>query len=138
MEEINYSIAEFIARVSLGLLFLFQGYDKVFKIKLKNVIQGFNMELENSRLPEPLISISAYYSSYVELVGGLLLILGFMKYYVLYALGLDLLLVAVAMGIINPLWKMDLVFPRLALLLLLLLLPQEWDLISLDHFISQF
>ena len=136
MDECNYMIAVFIARVFLGVLFFMQGYDKVFKVKMNNVIDTFKTELGDSRLPAPLISLAAYYTSYVEMIGGLFLIFGFMKNYALYALGIDLILVAVAMSIIEPLWKMDYVFPRLVLLLLLLIVPTAWDFLSIDSLLS--
>jgi uncharacterized membrane protein YphA (DoxX/SURF4 family) len=34
-------IAEFIIRVFTGILFLFQGYDKVFKVKISGVVNTF-------------------------------------------------------------------------------------------------
>jgi uncharacterized membrane protein YphA (DoxX/SURF4 family) len=132
MNEEHYKIAILIARVFLGVLFFMQGYDKVFGIGLKNITESFKKELGNSILPGPIITLSAYYTSFIELIGGFFLILGFMKYYTLYALGLDLILVAVAMGMIEPLWKMDFVFPRLALILFLLVVPAEWDTFCLD------
>lgn len=134
MEDINYSIAVFIARMFLGILFLLQGYDKVFRIGLKKTAGVFRTELATSGFPPVLITFAAYCSSLIELFGGILLIYGFMKSWALYALGLDLLLVAVALGWMEPLWKMDSVFPRLALVLFLLLVPPSWDCWSLDAF----
>jgi uncharacterized membrane protein YphA (DoxX/SURF4 family) len=136
MNEQNYMVGLLIARVFLGVLFFIQGYDKVFKLGLSKVILTFRNELGRSQFPNPVINASAYYTSYAELIGGLCLIFGFMKYYALYALGLDLVMVAVAMGTISPLWKMDFVFPRLILLLLLLLSPPAWDALTADHLIS--
>lgn len=132
MDEYNYKIAVLIARVFLGVLFFIQGYDKVFKIGLKEVVRTFKAELGSSKIPGFIVVASAYYTSYIELLGGLLLILGFMQSYALYALGLDLIMVAVAMSIINPLWKMDFVFPRLVLLLFLLFMSHASDLFALD------
>jgi putative oxidoreductase len=81
-------------------------------------------------------SFVAYLSSYIEFIGGIMLLVGFMKYYALTALGIDLIIVAVAMGLIKPVWNMDIVFPRLALLLFLMVSPSGWDHLSLDHLIS--
>lgn len=136
MNDMHYNIGVLGARIFLGLLFFIQGYDKVFKLGVTKVAQAFRMELSHTILPTPLITFSAYISSYIELLSGLMLILGIFKYYALYALGIDLLMVSVAMGLISPLWDTNLVFPRAALVLLLLLLPDAWDIFSLDHLVS--
>ena len=136
MSEYHEHIAVLITRVFLGILFFIQGYDKVFNVKLKGVIQTFKFEMNKPHLPGFVFTLSAYYTSYIELIGGLMLIIGFMKYYALYALGVDLILVAIAMGMVKPVWDMGLVFPRLVLLLTLLLVPESWDIFSLDHLLN--
>lgn len=137
MEAFNFSIAVSLARVFLGVLFLIQGYDKVFKIGVRSLIPIYRQELNRSGLPEGVITASAYYTSWVELMGGVLLVIGFMKYFALYALGIDLLMVAVAMGLREPLWRMDYVFPRLALLLFLLFTHTVTDCFSLDFLLAR-
>ena len=134
MEDFSSQAAVLIARLFLGTLFLLQGYDKIFKTGLRNVIPVYKQELVRSGLPAFMINGAAYYTSWSELLGGLLLILGLFKGFALYALGVDLVLVAVAMGLIEPLWRMDYVFPRLALLLFLLFAPGR-DCFSIDHFL---
>lgn len=123
----------FIARVFLGILFFFQGYDAVFNIKISGVINTFQDPLKEKAIPRFLIVLAAYYTSFIELVGGFFLIVGFMKYNTLYLLGVDLLLVAFAFSMIRPMWDMQFVFPRLLLLIFLLLVPYEWDVFSVDH-----
>lgn len=137
MEAYNFSIAVLFARVFLGVLFLLQGYDKVFNIGIKIIIPAYRQELSRSGLPEILIKASAYYTSWVELIGGLLLVIGLMKHFALYALGIDLIMVTVAMGLKEPLWRMDYVFPRLALLLFLLFTDAVSDCFSLDFLFSR-
>lgn len=137
MEEFNLSFAVFIARVFLGVLFLIQGYDKVFKMGVRSIIPAYRQELMRSGIPDRLIILSAYYTSWVEFIGGLLLIVGFLKPFALYALGFDLIMVAVAMGLREPLWRMDYVFPRMALLLLLLFTTKVPDLLSLDFLLAR-
>lgn len=138
MQEIinNHQIvAVFVARVFLGLLFFFQGYDAVFNIKIKGVTEVFLFPLESKGIPKFLIVCGAYFTSYVELIAGLLLIVGFFKYCALYLIGIDLLLVAFAFGLMKPMWDIQYVLPRLILLIFLLVVPIEWDLLSLDHLI---
>jgi len=133
MEAMNEQMAVCIARIFLGTLFLLQGYDKVYKVGVNKIIPVYQTQLRNSGLPAAVIIFAAYYTSWIELLGGFMLIAGFLKYYVLFALGIDLIMVAVAMGLIEPLWRMDFVFPRLALLLFLLLIPPAADYFSLDR-----
>ncbi len=136
MNDMNYTIGILMARIFLGLLFFIQGYDKVFNLGIKKVANTFIMELSHTRIPRPLIILSAYATSWIELMGGLWVMFGFMKYYALYALGLDMLLVTIAMGLISPLWDTNLVFPRLVIVLLLLFAPPVWDLFSIDYLLS--
>ncbi|MEW6468755.1 MAG: DoxX family membrane protein [Bacteroidota bacterium] len=132
----NESMAVFIGRCFLGLLFFLQGADAVFGIGVRNVVQAIEGPLVSKRIPRALIILGAYYTSYIELVGGALLIAGLFKSYVLYLLGLDLLMASLAFSLIKPMWDMQFVFPRLILLLFLLLAPPAWDLLSLDHLLS--
>lgn len=133
--EYNQTIALLIARVFLGVLFFLQGYDKVMRIKMPELIQTFRSQLDKTGMPDSILVLSTYYTSYIELIGGLLLILGLFSDYVLYALGLDLIMVGVAMGLVQPMWNMEFVFPRLVLLLTLLLVPGV-DMISLDYLLN--
>ncbi len=124
--------AAFIARVFLGLLFFFQGYDAVFKIKVGNIIKTYQTSFEEKGIPKIITTLGSYFTSYVELIGGLFLVLGFFKYSILYLLGIDLILASIAFGIHTPLWDTRFVFPRLILLLFLLAIPTYWDNYSLD------
>jgi putative oxidoreductase len=126
-------IAVFIARVFLGFLFFFQGVDAVFNIKPRGVLAAIREPLIKKGVPKFMISFGAYYTSYVELIAGFCLIIGFVKYYALYLLGIDLLIASIAFGMIKPMWDTQYVFPRLALLLFFLVLPAEWDAISVDY-----
>lgn len=67
-----------------------------------------------------------------------MLIIGFVKYYALYLLGIDLLMVAIAFSFIEQMWDLRHVFPRFILLLIALILPSEWDVISIDAIGSSF
>lgn len=129
-------IAVSVARVFLGLLFLFQGFDAVFRIGLKTVINTAAEPLVNKGVPKFLVIAGSFYTSYVQLIAGVLLIIGLFKYYALYLLGIDLLLVCVVFGLVTPMWDMRHVFPRLLLLIFLLIVPEEWDVLSFDYFWS--
>lgn len=128
--------AAFIARIFLGLLFFFQGYDAVFNVKIKNVIHTYENSFSNIGIPKFLTISGAWFTSFVELVGGLLLIFGVFQYYILTLLGLDLIIASIAFGIATPMWDTRHVFPRLALLIFLFCIPTSWNVLSLDNLFS--
>ena len=131
----NETVLTFTIRVILGILFFFQGYDKVFNMKIHGVTKFFRDELGKIKIPEFILVFIAWFTSCAELICGALLILGLFKTYALYILGIDLILVTCAFSMIKPMWDMQMVFPRLILLSVLLYLPFEWDQLSLDHII---
>ncbi len=134
----NHAALLLILRLTLALLFVFQGFDKVFHLKMKKVAKAFQYELGNKHIPRWIVFTAAIYTSYIELIGGLLLIIGLFKTYALYLLGLDLILVTAAFSIIYPMWDMKMVLPRLFLLGALLYLPQAWDVFSIDYILNIF
>ena len=127
------SVAVFFARVILGILFFAQGYEKFFKLKISNVIDTIKPSYRKLKFPDGLITLTAYSTSFIELLGGLLLIIGLFRYEAYYLLGFDLLIVSLGFSMLNALWDMQYVLPRLLLLILLLLLPPDYDRYSLDH-----
>ncbi len=138
MTHHNEIYAALILRIFLGILFFAQGFDKIFKVKIKGVVSTFEHPLITNHIPKWMLTIFAYFTSYVELIGGFLLIIGFVKYYALYLLGIDLLIVSVAFCIIEPMWDLRHVFPRMLLLLIALMIPYQWDVLSVDWFWSLF
>jgi len=132
MLEYKLQITEVLIRVFTGILFLFQGYDKLFTVKISGVVNTFFEEAEHHHIHKPWVTVIAYYTSIVEFLGGLLLILGLFTNYSLILLGIDMVLVAFAFSVMKPVWDLRHVFPRLMLLVTLLLLPEEWKKISLD------
>lgn len=132
----NLQFAELLIRLFAGIVFMFQGYDKLFRIKIPGVVDAFKVESQNADIPGPLLSGLAYYTSYVEFLGGFFLIFGFLTKYTLYALGLDLIFVTIAFSYLEPMWDMKHVFPRLILLVALLILPEHLRQISVDYFLK--
>ena len=136
MSEYKLEIAECLIRVFAGILFLFQGYDKIFKVKISGVVNTFLEDAEHIHIHRPLITLFTYCTSLIEFIGGALLILGLFTNYALLALGFDLVLVCFAFSIIRPMWDMQYVFPRLVLIVFLLFLPSEYTKIGLDYFLT--
>ena len=124
--------AAFIARVFLACLFFFQGFDAVFRIKIKNVILTYQNTFANSGIPKFAIIFASWFTSCSALIGGFLVTLGLFEYIALYLLGINLIVAAIGFGINTPMWDTRFVLPRMLLLLFLLLIPQEWNVWSLD------
>jgi uncharacterized membrane protein YphA (DoxX/SURF4 family) len=132
----NKPIAVLTARLLLGFIFLMQGFGKVFTWGVENLYHmKFFYETYKNKLPDFIIHATAYYTSYVELIGGFLLVLGFRKDYALYALASVLVIVTFGHGLVEPIWDMSDVIYRAILLIALLIIPKEWDRYSLDSFI---
>ena len=134
----NRSIAVLTTRLLLGFIFLMQGYGKVFTWGIEKL---YNMEFFHETykniLPDYITQATAYYTSYVELIGGFLLVLGFKRDYALYALASVLIIVTFGHGLAEPIWDLSHVIYRAILLIALLIIPKEWDRYSLDIYIQK-
>jgi putative oxidoreductase len=127
------AIAVFTVRVITGILFFFQGYDKVFNVGVDQVRQTMDATLAGRNVPSVLTGFAAYYTSYVELLGGFLLIIGFFKFFASLLLCISLIMVVTGFSIAKPMWESFHVFIRLGLLVFILLIDPEFDIISFDH-----
>lgn len=124
------------ARLLLGFIFLMQGYGKVFTWGIGKLYHmDFFQPTYKNLLPGPITLGTAYYASYVELVGGFLVIIGFKRDYALYALASVLIIVTFGHGLAEPIWDLSHVMYRAVLLVFLLMVPKDWDTISLDYLI---
>lgn len=134
----NQRMAVLTARLILGFIFLFQGFGKVFTIGIENLYaMDFFQPTFKNILPDFIIRSTAYYTSYIELIGGILLVIGYKTNYALYALASILVIVTIGHGLAEPIWDLSHVFPRAILLIFLLILPREWDTYSLDNQLSK-
>ncbi|TDI67904.1 MAG: DoxX family protein [Bacteroidetes bacterium] len=137
--NLNKSIAVLTLRLILGFIFLMQGFGKVFTWGVENV---YNMDFfygtYKDLLPEFIIRATAYYTSYVELIAGLLVVLGLKRDYALYALASVLVIVTFGHGLADPVWNLSHVMYRTMLLVTLLILPREWDKFSMDGLINKY
>jgi len=115
-----------------------QGFGKVFTMGVENVYKAdFFYGTFKDLLPDFIISATAYYTSYIELIGGLLLVLGLKTNYALYALSSVLIIVTFGHGLAEPIWNLSHVMYRAILLISLLLLPRAWDKFSIDYLIQK-
>jgi len=137
--DLNKSIAVFSLRLILGFVFLMQGYGKVVTWGVENVYKmDFFHETYKDLLPNIIVYATAYYTSYVELIAGLLLVLGLKRDYALYALASVLIIVTFGHGLATPIWDLSHVMFRTISLITLLILPKEWDNFSLDKIIIKY
>ena len=136
--NINQHIGVFTARLILGFIFLMQGFGKVFTWGMESVCNmEFFLPQYKGILPDVVTIATAYYTSYVEFIGGILLIFGLKRDWALYALASVLVIVTFGHGLVEPIWNLSHVMPRAILLITLLLLPKEWDKFSLDYLLSK-
>lgn len=126
-DKTSCAAAILFARMLLGIIFLMQGYGKIFTYTVPKVYNMFFKDFEKTFLPKWLIWGTAYYTSYVEMICGFLLIIGLFRKYALFLLGIDLLIVSFGHGLLEPIWDLQHVMPRAILLIAILLVPLQWD-----------
>ena len=127
-----------LSRVLLGFIFLMQGFGKVFTWGVDNFMRmDFFYKPYKDILPDFIIFGTAYYTSYIELIGGAMLVIGFKTNWTLYLLGSVLVIVTVGHGIAEPIWDLSHVMYRAILLIGLLLMPKDWNRLSVDAFIRK-
>lgn len=133
--DYNDAIALLLLRTVTGILFFFQGYDKIFNIKIINVARTFNEPLNKYKVPMSILKPLIALSSYIELIGGFLLFFGFFRNTALLALSINMVFIAFFFSSIKPMWDMKYFFPRMLFLVLLLFLLPGQDYFCLDWFI---
>lgn len=132
----NQQIAVLTMRMLLGFIFLMQGVGKVFSWGVENVYKNGFSDEKYQVLPEFMLYATAYYTSYAELIGGFLLVIGLKRDWALYGLAVVLVVVTFGHGLHSPIWDLSHVMYRAILLVGLLLLPKEWDYFSVDRIIN--
>jgi uncharacterized membrane protein YphA (DoxX/SURF4 family) len=128
----NDAVGLLLLRTVTGILFFFQGYDKLINVKTVNVVRTFSPVMSGIRLPVSILTPLVAISSMIELVGGALLFLGLFKTIALYSLAGDMIFVAFAFSSFKAMWDMQYYFPRMLFLVLLLFAPPASDIFSLD------
>jgi len=129
------ALAKLLVRIMAGLLFFFQGYDKVFRLGLEEVMRTVSPSYRERNMPEPLIKIFVFFTSYVELIGGALLLVGLFQPVVIPLMGIDLIIAAAGMSMVNPMWDTRHVMTRFLLIIALLLIGPLNDVFSVDYFL---
>lgn len=136
--NVNRPIAVLLTRLLLGLIVLMQGFGKVFTWGVEQVYHmEFFLPRYHGLLPDRITHLTAYYTSYVELIAGLMLVIGWKRNWALYALATVLVIVTFGHGLAEPIWNLSHVMYRAILLIALLIFPPEWDIYSLDHLLAR-
>lgn len=126
--------ALFFCRTILGLIFFMAGVYKCFDMTPAGHARHFFVEpYADTFLPAWSLWLTGTVIPVVELVGGALVLVGFKTRAALLSLGGVLVIVTFGHLLKEPLYQFHThVIPRLALLVVVLLLPAEEDAISLE------
>ena len=133
----NLEIVSLLVRLVAGSLFFFQGYDKLFHVKVENVLSAFSNSKIPGFLPRTLLRILVLSSSYIEMVGGFLLMIGLFKFAILSLISIDLVFVSIVFSYYTTMWDMQFYFPRFVFICILWVIPKANDIYSLDFVFSK-
>lgn len=138
VNHIDRSWALLFARLVLGLIFFMAGVYKVFQLGPLEHARKYFLPFADTFLPVWSLWATGVVIPFVELIAGVLVILGLRTREALVSLGFVLAIVTFGHLLKEPLYEFHThVIPRLALLLLILLLPREDDRFSIDHLLTR-
>lgn len=128
--------AVFFARAVLGLIFFMAGVYKVFQQGPVGHVRQWFLPYSNTFLPIWSLWLVGVTIPFVELLCGLLVLVGWRTRLALVALGAVLVTVTFGHLLKEPLYAFhEHVIPRLALLAFVLAVPSETDTLSVDGFL---
>jgi uncharacterized membrane protein YphA (DoxX/SURF4 family) len=132
------SWALLFARLVLGLIFFMAGVWKVFQLGPLEHARKYFLPFADTFLPVWSLWLTGVTVPIIELVAGLLVIIGLRTREALVALGFVLSIVTFGHLLREPLYEFHThVIPRLALLLFILALPPRDDRFSIDYLLSR-
>ena len=127
-----------LSRLVLGLIFFMAGTFKVFELGPLGHARRFFLPYEETFLPVWSLWVVGTTIPFVELLAGILLIIGFGVRWAAVALGLVLAVVTFGHLLKEPLYAFnEHVLPRLALVLFVLLMPEAVDRFSIDGWLKR-
>ena len=131
-------MAPLFARLVLGLIFFMAGFHKVFVQTPAGHFAKFFLPFQDTFLPMWSLLAMGYTIPFVELGAGALVLIGYRRTVAYAALGGVLAVVTFGHLLHDSLYAFhEHVIPRLALLLLLLLLPPDGDRWALDEWLAR-
>ena len=139
LRDSGYAWAILFARGVLGLIFFMAGVYKVFEQGPIGHAKQWFLPYSDTFLPVWSLWAMGVTIPFVELVGGLLVLIGLKTRWGLIGLGWVLVIVTFGHLLKEPLYSFsDHVFPRTVLLLFLLVMPSQADRFSADNLIRGF
>jgi uncharacterized membrane protein YphA (DoxX/SURF4 family) len=125
------------ARAVVGLIFFMAGVWKVFGLGPAGHVRRYFLPFQDTFLPTWSLWAVGFTIPFVELIAGALVIIGLLTRPALISLGFVLVIVTFGHLLHQPLYAFhEHVIPRLALVLLILLLPRDADRFSIDGWIA--
>ena len=125
------------ARLILGLIFFMAGIFKVFELDPLGHAERFFLPYQDTFLPVWSLWIVGVSIPIVELLAGALLIIGWLVRWAAVSLGIVLVIVTFGHLLKEPLFAFHAhVIPRLALVLIVLMLPAAMDRFSTDNWLK--
>lgn len=126
------------ARGVLGLIFFMAGVWKVFELGPAGHVRRYFLPFQDTFLPTWSLWLVGAVIPVIELIGGLLVLIGWRSRLALVSLGVVLVIVTFGHLLHQPLYAFhEHVIPRLVLLLFLLVMPHDVDRFSVDHFLAR-
>jgi uncharacterized membrane protein YphA (DoxX/SURF4 family) len=134
----NAAWAMLFARGVLGFIFFMAGLYKVFQLGPVGHVRRWFLPYQDTFLPTWSLWAAGLAIPFVELIAGALVLLGWRVRESLIALGGVLIVVTFGHLLKEPLYPFhEHVIPRLALVLFLLVMPEDLDRYSIDHFLRK-
>ena len=124
-------------RLILGLIFFMAGIFKVFDLGPLGHAERFFLPYQDTFLPVWSLWVVGVSIPIVELLAGALLIIGWLVRWAAVSLGIVLVIVTFGHLLKEPLFAFHAhVIPRLALVLIVLMLPAAMDRFSIDNLLK--
>ncbi|MCH8822917.1 MAG: DoxX family protein [Planctomycetes bacterium] len=130
--------AIFTTRWVLGLIFFIAGWWKCFEMTPKGHAEQFFIgQFDSTWIPHWLLWAIGTSIPVLELLAGLLVCLGLLRIVAYVTLGAILVTVTYGHLLLEPLYDTTgHIFPRLVLLVFVLVAPRAYDVLSLDYLIA--
>lgn len=130
-------LAAITLRLTVGILFAFQGYEKVVRIGISGVVDAVGPAYKKLGFHDFSIRLISFLTSWIELLFGILFAVGFFTIPSAMFLCIDLIIVTAGMSMLDPAQDMKIIFPRLVLLVVYLLLAAPADFLTLDSLLRK-
>lgn len=128
---LNRKIALLGIRLVIGFLTCQLAMHKIFIEGLQSQMQWF--EALGQWFPNWLLWTTNIYAAAIELIGGIMLVLGIKRDWALWAILSVIVIVNFGHGLEAAAWDIEQLVFRLSMIAALLLLPARWDAFQLEN-----